>query len=366
MSEIEFFKGSIFCYRVFDVSFEIDLETLKDKLTQTGLSRSFEFKRVSRNLVMSHMPLLVGVDSWKQVFNNKTYEINAFAKVFSFGAVSVCLQINVEAGVPWRDAVLFSAFLDSDPAIHDTCAGLAIKLLENIKPKAEILKCLWNQCEDYILFIYDPGFYHAEHIKSLIQNESVMHLVMLQEPSKLSEQMKHSFLATIFQYGPDDLAAIEWNCGFVCSEDDSQDIADVLEFALTQLTELRYFDDLLDRKLASLYNATKQFGPRIFSSQYSKVANEASSLYIEISQTVEKVENSIKVVGDFYYAKIYRAAVEKFRIKDWQGSIDTKLNNLIEVSRVLKSDVDTRRALILEIAVVVLFLIEVFPFFKKF
>ena len=75
---------------------------------------------------------------------------------------------------------------------------------------------------------------------------------------------------------------------------------------------------------------------------------------------MERVDNSLKVVGDFYLALIFRGATQKFRIKDWQDSISRKMAILAQVSELLEGEMNVRRSHWLEFAVVFLFIFEIY------
>ncbi|MGZ3682673.1 MAG: hypothetical protein ACXVCI_02415 [Bdellovibrionota bacterium] len=89
------------------------------------------------------------------------------------------------------------------------------------------------------------------------------------------------------------------------------------------------------------------------------MSKTASTRYIEFSEFTERVENSLKVVGDFYLATVYRAATRRFRLNDWQQDITRKMNLLAQVSSLLQGEVNIRRSHWLEITVIVLILFEV-------
>jgi uncharacterized protein YukE len=125
---------------------------------------------------------------------------------------------------------------------------------------------------------------------------------------------------------------------------------------------MRYYDDLLDQRLNTLYNEVVGRKKGLFSNKYSQLAEEASQIYLEISEIVENVENSFKTVGDFYLATIFRATSKRFRFDDWQKSINEKLGNLAEVSKLLHSEVNESRNQTMEMIIVILIAIEVVPF----
>jgi hypothetical protein len=136
------------------------------------------------------------------------------------------------------------------------------------------------------------------------------------------------------------------------------DIPDVIEFSLCQLLEMRYYDDLLDEKLTYLYSALEKKHFSIFQNHYSALSREAAQIYLEISDTVESVENSMKVVGDFYLAKIFRAASQRLRFTDWRDSVDQKLENLAQVSRLFVNESNEKRNQLLEVIIIVLIAME--------
>ena len=61
-------------------------------------------------------------------------------------------------------------------------------------------------------------------------------------------------LRTRFSYHEDDLPIVQWDTAFVYDRSESASaIEDILEFANTQLLELRTYDTLLDRELDGIY-----------------------------------------------------------------------------------------------------------------
>jgi len=129
---------------------------------------------------------------------------------------------------------------------------------------------------------------------------------------------------------------------------------------------MRYYDYLLDEKLTTIYDAIEESRARLFSGRFSSLSKEASSLYIEFTEFIERVDNSFKVVGDFYLANIFRSAGEEFRVPEWQNNITRKMNLLARVSEMLQGEVDVNRSLWLEITVVVLIMFEIGTALLKF
>jgi len=50
----------------------------------------------------------------------------------------------------------------------------------------------------------------------------------------------------------------------------------------------------------------------------------------EISETIEKVDNLIKVTEDIYYARVYAAALKILRSGQWSESVSRKIDVIRE------------------------------------
>ena len=82
-----------------------------------------------------------------------------------------------------------------------------------------------------------------------------------------------------------------------------------------------------------------------------------------LSELVERIDNAIKSVGDFYAARVYRGAMRRLRIEAWKESIERKQTLIGEAYEMLKGEAEVRRGLILEVTVIVLIVIEVIQAF---
>ncbi len=102
-----------------------------------------------------------------------------------------------------------------------------------------------------------------------------------------------------------------------------EDIPDLLEFATAHLLELRYYDALLDRRAAPhLRRDRGGREPRSRTSsrrRYRSLQRRTAALLLELSEMIERLENAVKIVGDFYLARLYQAAVRRFRLPGLAG-----------------------------------------------
>jgi hypothetical protein len=92
--------------------------------------------------------------------------------------------------------------------------------------------------------------------------------------------------------------------------------------------------------------------------RFRAVLSDLQARVADITETVERVENSLKVTNDVYLARIYAAALELFRERAWRLGIERKLTILRETYAMLNSEAQSARAELLEIAIVVLIVLE--------
>ena len=187
-------------------------------------------------------------------------------------------------------------------------------------------------------------------------------LIGEQQQAGISRRYAEETRECAFSLFADELTVVDWNAALVLEPSGARDMVHLLEYANVQLATLRYYDALLDRELDSIYDdfakAEKHALP-VLAGPYGDLAHKVFRRLVEVAEVTERVDNSIKVVGDFYLSKVYQAAVRRMRIDDWEKGVDRKLELIRDVYDMLKSEVEIRRGLLLELTVIVLIVIEV-------
>jgi hypothetical protein len=212
--------------------------------------------------------------------------------------------------------------------------------------------------------------YHALLVQSLEGNPLGEEVLKAPELPKLllgeslstplSAQEARDVLERNFSYTPHDLVVVDWNGAFIYEPSGSSDIPDLIEVANAQLLELRYYDDVLDKELGRLYDVVgAQRTGTLFFSPFKKQLRALSLTLIEVTEFVERVENSLKIIGDVYLARIYEAALVQLRVGAWQDDVTRKQKLLFQTYELLKGENDTARALTLEATVVLLIVTEI-------
>lgn len=359
--EIKIRRGRILVYRVYDIGTEIDLEKVENLFDDKTLKERFRLDRKhNMSLIISSSPVSIQLGNVELNLNGERTEAELIAKVWHFGTVSLCFQLPIKEGTSWGELVKLASWLEKDGEI-DYIARVKAREFQNDIKNAIPEPNEWVSNEDYVTYFIQEFSGLDVPLNQLIEKVDISALILAENTEFLSEAMKKSTCENIFQYSKDDLVVVDWNSALVVEPSGSMDVPLVIEFALNQLLEMRYYDDLLDQRLNTVYNEVVHRKKGIFSNKYSRLAEEAGQIYIEISEIVESVENSFKTVGDFYLATIFRATSQRFRFNDWQRSINDKLGNLAEVSKLLHSEVNEGRNQMMEIIVIILIGVEVIP-----
>jgi len=360
--------GELLYYRFFDVGESVDLDQSVRFLESTNAPTLFKLKKTSPSIVIEEVPLVIGLGEFQEKIYRRYRDVRVTAKVWSFGAVSICFSIPFSE-MDLKELRRFAVEVDADASLHQKSVVLVQEFIEKIRPSIKNIR-LWEQYEDYL--IYNISSMRPENfgVEELLKSSDFYATLLCDKDDDPSKMMIAHIKRSAFQYSENDIVVLDWNSGFIYDLDDAQDLCDVIEFANIQLLEMRFYDSTLDSRLSNLYKSISGRKQSIFSERYNQIANESARLYIEFSEVIEKVENSFKVVGDVYYANIYRAMGSKLRFKDWQNSVDTKLKNLIDVAELLKGDVNERRNQFMELTVIILIAVEVVPtlyhFFMNF
>lgn len=359
-------KGRILVYRVYDIGEEIDLEKAEKILQQETTARSkFRLKKINQQaVVVSNDPLSVALGNYSYIDHGIAFNPEVSAKIWDFGALSITFDFPIPEGSTIDELRMLSDKIQNYEILDVFARGKARELAQQIKDSmAKISE--WEVNEDYILYYIESFHNNYADASTILQEEDIAALIINEEKGLLSEQIRERIYNSKLQFYKNDMAIIDWNSAFIIEPSGSMDIPDVIEFALNQLLEMRYYDDLLDKKLKDIYSAVELKEMNIFSSRYTDLALEAGQRYIEIAEIVETVENSLKVIGDLYHSTVFRTASNKFRFADWQGSIDNKLDNLAELCKLLLDNITSRRSHLLEMIIIFLISIELIPFIKQ-
>jgi hypothetical protein len=355
-----FEKAHVLCYRTFDIAEEINLEQAR-RVISADVRRLKLGRENSQYLQLPNPPLAFELGRRPFALRQGPVTVDVTARLFDHGAASIILRVPVTPGTTFEGLTALADELYDSVALEE----LAVELIESVRKMiapAVQGEHLWDQNESYtVLFVERiEGNPTADEVMARADLARV--LLGEVDARPLSSREREAVTQSRFSYTVDDLVVIDWNSAFVYEPSGSSDIPDLLEVANAQLLEFRYYDDQLDSHIARIHDrvqARRHGWWALFRSPYRALARETLSTLVDLNEFIERVENSLKIIGDFYLAKVYEAAVKRMRIPAWQGSVTRKQQLLAQTYGLLKGEVDTDRSHTLELTVVLLIVMEI-------
>lgn len=284
---------------------------------------------------------------------------HARAKIYDYGVVSIRFSFPYEGS--WAGFAELAAALR-----HDDAGGArADELLRDVVRDyaAALVDVHATLVEDY--FICTVQQFASPVTAATLLTDRADNLVelMMAEPRPLSADEQREALRHRYSYFENDLVVVLWDAAFVYeNEEDAQVIEDILEFANSQLVEFRTYDARLDAELDAIYamEMPRGFSHRLMRRRAAeKRAEQLGYLLVDIRELADRASNALKIIGDAYYARIYRGIAARLSLDDWGRQIDSKLNSVGEVYRYLVDQAQTARSEFLEVIVIVLIAIEI-------
>jgi uncharacterized Rmd1/YagE family protein len=84
-----------------------------------------------------------------------------------------------------------------------------------------------------------------------------------------------------------------------------------------------------------------------------------AELQVDAATLFEEVNNSLKMLGDQYLARVYRLASQRLHLPEWDATILRKLNTLESIYEKMHNFETTRRLELVEWIIVALIAFEV-------
>ncbi len=236
----------------------------------------------------------------------------------------------VKAYLP--DVVVVEASLDVDDIFVDNALEFKRSLINVCRKILGEYGCDPLFDEEYSVYCIsgysgDPEIYltlFGDRIAAFLKNEKI----------QLDEEEVKSTLSTYLKYGKDDITIVDWDGAFIF--DPSADFAsniELFEIANLQLLKSRILGFDLDERLEKTLRliAVPKGLPFIRAREVRKVMKEIIEIRTQSILESEAVERDIKLIGDWYSAKLYSLISKKFHLDDWKVEIKEKLDTLEDV-----------------------------------
>ena len=181
----------------------------------------------------------------------------------------------------------------------------------------------------------------------------------------LSEGEQREVLASSLSYYPTDLLVAGWLAALVYdTPEGAAPMIQLLEYANTQLLEYRRYDETLTALLKGAYDALERGGGFFARWRLARDAAHLNRLRLEVTELTERADNAIKFLSDMFYARAYRLAASKVGANDYRSLVDQKLHTAGQLYEFMVNEFREARSFVLELAVIVILIIELVPIFR--
>ena len=348
--------GRLFAFVAFDVGFEMDLEKARTLLHGTRVPALRQDRPTPPEVDYPEAP--VELNLGEQRLLGDTVAV-VTARLFDFGVVSVSFTLPLPAGL--EDLAPYGRQLLDQVGLVRLAQAHVDALIPRVAPAVTRLGVA-DLSEEYFVFQIgelegrpDPERLVREHGADLARAVTL-------EPAVLAPSYVREILGEAVTYAANDVVLSAWSAAVVY-DPRYEDTVAVFEFLNIQLLELRFQDRRLDQALERFGSVRQRRGLGAFLNPYRQPVRELSELTLESTVLSERVGNAMKLLGDDYLARVARKAGERLHLADWTASIRRKQDAVARLHDTLNDRLANQRAEALELAIVLLIVIEIGLYF---
>ncbi len=337
---------------VYDVADTIDLERIKTVLGEGVARAPLQLRREASTDFIQYpvAPLIVRAPDLAEP------GATVRAKIFDYGVIA--LRISIPYSGTWDGFAKLTRSLRRDPRTEAHAKHVLAGMLRDLGPALD---------EPHPPLVEDFFVFEIENFVTPVLAEELAgpwapHVaqLMLGEERRLTIGEQDEALRVQFAYFEDDFVVVQWDAALVYDRaEGAEAVQDIIEFANTQLVEFRTYDARLDAELDQIYALDAARPKRRFERKRAvRSADQLRYLLVDVLELTDRASNALKIIGDAYYARLYRGAARRLALADWQRQIDTKLASVSEMYRVFEDQSQRRRSDLMEMTVILLIAFE--------
>lgn len=204
---------------------------------------------------------------------------------------------------------------------------------------------------------------HSFHSPCVADKSHQIAAFLKSERIPLDENEIQYTMSNQIKYGKDDLIIVDWDGAFVFDvEGTVDDVVDLFKTANLQLLRYRSLDKELDERLHKVTRFGTVTAPNTLSLMKNK--REIATAFQEIIKVrteaiadFEAIDRDIKLIGDWYSARLYECISKKFKFDEWKRHIQEKLESLEDIYTIVAENFSVSRHQFLELVQIFLFFV---------
>jgi hypothetical protein len=346
-------NGTCFVSFAYDAARSINLELAERRVHEATQRQTMPHKRRAPSYFeYQPPPLRVSQDTEPVQLSRFAARASVDLLVYDFGAVTATYSFPIDG--PFDDLLeLNEALYDNEMLLSDS--RLRVSHLLQVIGSAANQASMARVVEDYVVFHIESFTHRFNASRFCAEQGRQVAQVLRAERQVLSDQEVEDAISARISFGIEDLTIIDWNAALLIDRE-GEDVRAVLDFANVELLEMRYLDQRLDRALDQAYDTLSR--PllnllRVFG-YYSAALRRVAELQVDNAILFEGVNNTLKLLGDQYLARVYRLVNKRFHLEEWDASRLRKLETLESIYEKISDQAANRRMEILEWVIIIL------------
>ena len=355
------YTGEVVYIYAFDVAYDTARKPIRELMGQPVAQFSMDGSKRNPRQLFFYRPQMVRLPPMERIGPLGPVRVERVIKLLPVGAISISVRVPF-AVAHFEELVAFHDLQFSNGSLHDEVRRLAQEVTAElrghlIRPQPQL-----SEEEAYTVFCVATPVLDAQNQRMSAEQWFQEHrtevaalLTQEEEMQRLSKQEAEESTGRYLSYYDNDLVVVDWDAALLVDEpQDFDETLYIMELANLQLAELEAYDRILDDALERSY---RDLGVRPLRSR-SHILSELREIRIDMARFNDELSNSSKFFGDWHLARIYDRIASRFHLADWHHNIDGKLKTLDDLYQILKQDQNHRVMLWLEIAIVLLFIID--------
>jgi hypothetical protein len=351
-------KGSVLGIILHDVCEEIRLEELRRILDAKRTTPIF--KHATPEYVRFENPPVV--ETLDPIQLNSGERVQPQVKYYDYGVVSVLIELPL--GGDWTSLTKLAASWVPNAELEKLAEEVVRRRLSKIEPAMVRPYSQWL-LEDYYVFQLNDVEGQPNGIDMLRERGAQIAQIVSGEVGVLAQAEQDDLLQAHLSYYQRDLVVIGWNAALVYdTHAGAATTVEILEYVNSQLLEFRHYDELLTRELDGVYKSLKAQAGLWRRWQMRREASRLNLVALEVTDLVERCDTAIKFVSDMFSARLYRMAVAKVGVPEYQNLVNEKLKMSEGVYRYMIDEFHQNSGFILEVMVVIILIIDLIFLFR--
>ncbi len=357
--------GELVFMKLYEIGRTVDLEASQRLLSSTRVKFKLSTKKGTPSYVNLPSPLFFDVESLPPIESPHITGANLCCKIYVDGVISLLARLSFETIEMEKLHEIALSHVSSkfgESTIEQWLDNHFKAIFELIKPTVEIglydfketeteiysILCIHDNLEDPYDFVLKNGNYFA----TLLMDED--YRIQLHE-TQIMETLKNPF-----SFLKNDLVIYDLDRTLIIDPNkDYEDILLIIEMAVYQLLELRALDLICNERLEIVESDLKMiFKKNKNLRNIAKKLKDLLPFHYDLIFILENIENSSKIIGDYFLAKQYEHLCTMLELNKWTKSVRDHLDYLEQLLNMAKSEMNEKTMLLLEAGLAFIFTLE--------